>query len=307
MTRSRSIAHFLILIACTLLLSACSSTRPGIAPFLEYGSFERTIAIPPPTENQQQRFNAGVLGNKDSVIKNDTLIIRGTRTANREFLAEVITPIVEPHLPSLRIQQPAEIINTLALFGHELFRTYFGKDFYRWGGDINDLDDPQERGVRIAYRYGLDCSGYASLPYELALHFGLIDSTADGALFSSPGFARYCRLQGFKDRGGRNGTSNKYRLDTDDLHRIGREIFSIPRNGSPSADQMQLTQPGDIVIRNGHVGILVMIDKEMYYLESGGWVVPRAGGFPCHAQESIAIFAKNGPLSVRRALPDMRR
>ncbi|MCX6138715.1 MAG: hypothetical protein NTV54_14630 [Ignavibacteriales bacterium] len=306
MTKQAAFSVAFFIAAISLLLPSCSTTHSTLAPFVEYGSFERTIPIPEPMGQQRERFNASIPGMQDSVIKNDSLVIRGTRTVNKTFLNEIIAPILAPRLDLLRGKRPAEIINALALFGHEIFRTYFGKDFYRWGGDINDLDDPQERGVRIAYRYGLDCSGFASLPYELAVCFGLIDSTSEMALFSSTGFARFCQSHNFRDRGGRSGTSNRYRLDTDDLHRIGREIFSVPRGGSPTDNQLRLAQPGDIVIRNGHVGLLVMIENELYYLESGGWVVPRVGGFPCHAREAIAIFAKNGPLSIRRCLPDLR-
>ena len=290
-----------------LVLTSCSSSRMNVAISREYGSFPREIPIPPPTEQQLHRFNAGVPGVRDSLVKSDTLTLRGVTTRNREFLEEVIAPIVAPHLASLRKRQPTEIINALALFGHEIFRTYFGKDFYRWAGDINDLDDPQERGVRFAYRYGLDCSGYASLPYELAIYFNLIDSTSDMALFSSRGFARFCLSHNFPDRGGRNGTSNRFRLDTDDLHRIGKEVFTIAKGGSPTPDEMKLLQPGDLVGRDGHVGIIVEIEGDMYYLESGGWVVPAAGGFPCRALESLTIFARNAPLSVRRSLPDVQR
>jgi len=300
----RNIFSSSIVFCAAILLASCSSSQRATAPFIEYGTFTRPIPIPRPEPEQLERFSVAVPGVRDSVIKNATTLLRGFRTRNREFLIGVIDPLVRPVLDSLRGKHPTEIINALAVFGHEIFRTYLGRDFYRWGGDINDLDDPQERSIRHAFAYGLDCSGYATLPYELAVHYGLIDSTADGALFSSYGFARYCRTHNFQDRGGRGGTTNRYRPDTDDLHRIGREIFAVERGGAPTPEQMQQTQPGDIVIRNGHVGLLVRIDGTMYYLESGGWVVPLVGGFPCRAQESIEIFARGGPLSIRRALPD---
>jgi hypothetical protein len=251
------------------------------------------------------RFNASVPGVPDSIVKSDTLTVRGFKTRNREFLADVITPLLRPYLDSLRKKTPIEIINELAIFGHELVRQYLGTDFYRWAGDINDLDDPQEKGSRYAFAYGLDCSGYACLPYELAVHFGLMDSLSEGALFSSKGFGHFCRLNNFPDRSGRGGTGNRYRPDTDDLHRIGREIFSLERGGVPTPEQMRMVQPGDIVVKNGHVGLLVMIDHDMYYLESGGRAVPRAGWNPVHAKEAIEIFAKGSPLTIRRALADV--
>jgi|WetSurMetagenome_2_1015567.scaffolds.fasta_scaffold04571_3 hypothetical protein len=304
----RSPSHPALLVAVlALLLPACSSPRMSVAPSREYGSFPQEIPIPDPTEQQLQRFNANAPGAKDSLVKSDSVVLRGIVTRNREFLQEVITPILSSHLASLREKRPAEIINALALFGHEIFRTYFGGDFYRWGGDLHDLDDPQERGVRFACRYGLDCSGCASMPYELAADFNLVDTTGDLPVFSSKGFERYCLSHNFPDLGGRDGGSNHFRLDTDDMRRVGREVFALPRGGTPTPEDMKLVQPGDLVCRNGHVGIIVEIEGDMYYLESGGWVVPRAGGYPCHALESITICAKNSPVSVRRSLPDLPR
>ena len=303
--RSASVILNCAVLAAAIVLASCSSSQPATAPFIQYGSFPRPIPLPVPTAQLTERFNASVPGVRDSLVKNDTTVIRGFTTRNREFLAEVITPLLRPYLDSLRGKEPVEIINALAIFGHELFRQYLGKEFYRWGGDINDLDDPQEKGSRIAFAYGLDCSGFVCLPYELAVRFGLLDSLSDGALFSSKGFARYCMLNHFPDRSGRGGTGNRFRPDTDDLHRIGREIFSVARGAAPSSEQMRMAQPGDIVIRNGHVGMLVKINNDMYYLESGGRVVPRVGWYPCHASEAIEIFAKTGALSIRRALPDL--
>ncbi|MGE5315653.1 MAG: hypothetical protein ACM3Q4_13250 [Acidobacteriota bacterium] len=287
-----------------LLFSSCSSTEPLTAPYREYGSFARPIPIPAPGQAQLARFSAGVPGVRDSVIKSDSSVVRGFTTRNREFLSDVITPILAPIADSLRSQAPSDIINALAIFGHELFRMHLGKEFYRWGGDINDLDDPQEKGSRYAFAYGLDCSGFVNLPYELALRFALIDSASEGALFTAQGFARYCQSNHVQDKGSRTPNGNRFRLDTEDLYRLGREVFTVERGASPSDEELRRAQPGDIVIRRGHVGMLVEIDHDLYYLESGGRVVPKVGWHPCHAKEAIEIFAKGGALSIRRALPD---
>lgn len=289
-----------------LMLPSCTTKDENIAPTKEYGTFQRIIPIPEPTAEHRAMFTDSVRGVKDSLKKNDTLMLRGYTTRNKVFFDSVIIPALNPHIETLKSMPPAEMINAVTLFSHEIFRVYFGKDFYRWGGDLFDLDDPQELSIRHEYRYGLDCSGFASMPYEIAAYFGLLDPATDAAVFSSKGFERYCREHSVRDRGGRRGTSNRFRLDTDDIHRLGREIFTIPKGGSPTDEQIALIQPGDMIGRDGHFGIAVMIEGEAYYLESGGWVVPAAGGFPCRAQESITVFAKNGPVAVRRSLPDLK-
>ena len=290
-----------------LTIPSCTTRNDNTAPIKEYGTFHRIIPIPAPTEEHRTMFTASVAGVKDSLIKNDTLVLRGYTTRNKDFFERVITPALMPYIDSLRRMHPTEMINALTLFGHEIYRVYFGNDFYRWGGDIFDLDDPQERSIRHEYRYGLDCSGFSSMPYEIAAHFGLLDPSADAAIFSSKGFERYCMEHSVRDRGGRSGTSNRFRLDTDDIHRLGREIFTVSKGVSPTEEQIALIQPGDLIGRDGHFGIAVMIEGEAYYLESGGWVVPAAGGFPCRAHESLKIFAMNGPVTVRRSLPDLHQ
>jgi len=296
----------LIITLTIFFIPSCTNRNDDTAPTKEYDTFHRIIPIPEPTEENRIMFTASVDGIKDSLIKNDTLVLRGYTTRNKDFFDRVIVPALMPHIDTLRGMHPAEMINALTLFSHEIFRVYFGKDFYRWGGDIFDLDDPQERSIRHEYRYGLDCSGFASMPYEIAAHFELLDPSTGAAVFSSKGFERYCTEHSVRDRGGRNETSNRFRLDTDDLHRLGREIFTVPKGGTPDDKQIALIQAGDIIGRDGHFGIAVMIEGEANYLESGGWVVPAAGGFPCRARESLTIFAKNGPVTVRRSLPDYR-
>jgi hypothetical protein len=301
---SRNVQLLLILLL-SLFLASCSTVKPPVAPVKAFGTFNRFIPIPEPTPEQRARFTAETIGVRDSIVKNDTLILRGHTTRNKEFLTDVIDPALAPYLDSLRKKHPADMINDLALFGYELYQTFFGKDFYRWAGDIMDIDDPQDRGHRALYRYGLDCSGYVGFPYETAVYFGLIDSTSPAAVYSSKGFAQYCRLHNAIDRGGRSGTSNNFRLDTYDFVTLGREVFALSKGGSPTPEQMALAQPGDIVGRPGHIGILIRIENDMYYLESGGAVVPRSGYAPAHAVEALTIFAKNGPLTIRRSLPDL--
>jgi len=63
-------------------------------------------------------------------------------------------------------------------------------------------------------------------------------------------------------------------------------------------------QPGDVAGRAGHVGIIVRINGEACYLESGGSVLPRNGNIPHRAGHALEIFAERGDVTVRRCLPD---
>jgi len=79
-------------------------------------------------------------------------------------------------------------------------------------------------------------------------------------------------------------------------------IFNVKQGEKPTKEQMSLLQPGDIVGRSGHFGIIVFINNKPYYLESGGWVVPEKGGLPYLAEESLKLFAETGDIEIRRAL-----
>ena len=226
--------------------------------------------------------------------------ISGYRTKNKLFLEKVITPLVKPHLSQISQMKQTEIINYFTLFSFEIYQRYFGKSFYRWGGDILDLDDPQEKGVRNKFAYGLDCSGFIASPYELAVHFGLMKE--DETLFASSGYRKYCLANGRQDVGGREETSNNYRLDTPELAELGEEVFRLEKGQIPTTDQIKLLQPGDIVGRSGHLGIIAELNDEPYYLESGGWVVPKNGGIPVNAFDALKIFASTGSITVRRCL-----
>ncbi len=286
------------------LFVSCSGSKIPSSAIITFDKTEREISFPTPTTELKERYNKTITGDSISIRKGDKEF-SGFVTSNKVFLEEVITPVIEKHIDELKIKQPAEIINSLAIFGFELYQTYFGKSFYRWGGDIFDLDDPQDEGSGHRYKYGLDCSGYASLPFDLAVHFNLVD--AKDALFSSKGYELYCKESGFEDRGGREGTPNNFRLDTRDMFLIGKEIFRVEGGSSPTEEQMKMLQPGDIVGRSGHVGIIVEMNNKLYFLESGGRVVPNAGGNPVEAKTALELFAERRFVSVRRGLPDLNK
>lgn len=293
--------RIIALLALMLLTFGCAN-RPRTV--ISYDDFQRAIPIPKPTPEQRAKFNKDMIAEEVSIVKPGGVAIYGFHSDNRAFLDEVITPALEPHLEWMRTLPPIECINVLALFGHEMYRVYFGNDAYRWGGDLLDLDDPQERGPNFQLRYGLDCSGFASLPYELAAHFGLMDPADPAMIFSSKGFELHARAHGMTDKGGREGTTNNWRVDTADLAKLGRVIFTIPKDSEPAPEDLLKLQAGDVVLMPGHAGLVVEIRGRFYYLESGGWVVPPNGGLPHEIGDALRIFAGIGPLEIRRSLPD---
>jgi len=147
----------------------------------------------------------------------------GFKSNNFEFFEKVMKPIILNHLDELERLPNSEIINQLTIFVYQIYQDYFGKSFYRWGGDIFDLDDPQIESIRYKNKYGLDCSGFTVSGYELAAYFNLIPK--EKLIFSSHGFRLFCERTGFEDTGGLIQKSNNYRLDTKELNRIGKEVI----------------------------------------------------------------------------------
>ena len=226
--------------------------------------------------------------------------IEGLVTNNEYFFKTVMLPELQEYVDKLKNAGQEEIISTLAKYTFEVYQEYFGQGFYRWGGDLFDLDDPQPKGLLYERPYGLDCSGFTTAAYDIAVYLDLIP--AGSALFSSKGYQLFCEQTGYKDGGSLVGGSNRYRLDTSELYRLGEEVFRIEKDGKPTKDQLALLRPGDIAGRNGHFGIIVEIDNELYYLESGGWVVPVVGGYPVKIKAALEKFAKNGYVVIRRCL-----
>ncbi|RJP70226.1 MAG: hypothetical protein C4539_06455 [Ignavibacteriales bacterium] len=285
----------------SLILVSCSDKNLVKENIYEMTSVEKLITIPDPTDIQKSKFNENVESEETTTVK-EGINFTGFKTKNKLFFKEIIDPLISVKLDTLKKLHPVDAVNELALFVFDIYQQYFGKDFYRWAGDIFDLDDPQPKGSGYKKSFGLDCSGFASTPYELAVHYNLI--TPEQTPFSSGGFKIFCEANNFTDKDGLSGTSNNFRLDTRDLVLLGREILSVPQGSSINSEQLKMLQAGDLVGRSGHIGILVQINKELFYLESGGWVVPRYGdGNPYKAAEAIEIFARSGDLTIRRCLP----
>ncbi len=291
-------AIFLILV---LSITACSKNDDTIPVNAIYKKADYGTRIPFQKAKPELkiRFNSEMLADSLYYEKGDTAWT-GFKTRNSVFLEDVITPVIEPYLDELSTLSYSEIINELALFTFNIYQEYFGKSFYRWGGDLFDLDDPQTKGNTSRKLYGLDCSGFVAAPYELAVHFGLIPDSL--ALFSTQGYKLFCLSTGFNDSGGLDGGSNNYRLDTRELNQLGKEIFRVEAGNSPQKAQLNELQPGDIVGRNGHYGIIVTIHGKPYFIESGGWVVPNSGGYPVKAGPALTRFARKRYVSVRRGL-----
>lgn len=294
--RNKWFINFLIIFIFVIAFNCSQSitTNSSLYPL------QTLIPILPPNDEQKREFDLKTRSEFITPDESTGIKFSGYKTNNKKFLEEVITPLITPHLNELRNKSHSEIINVLTLFGYEIYQTYFGKNFYRWGGDILDLDDPQESSVRYEYSYGLDCSGFSALPYELAVHLKLL--TPEQALFSSKGFETYCSKNNLQDIGGRDGTSNNFRLDTPELAELGEVVFHLEKGQVPTEEQISLLQPGDIVGRSGHFGIIAFVRGEPYYFESGGWVVPKNDGIPVKAKDALKIFASNGSIMVRRCL-----
>ena len=285
-----------------VLFFSCASLPVEKNCSVEYSYINKLIKINEPTKADLLKFNSLILGEKVKTNKNN-FEIEGSVTENKLFYNEIIKPNIVTYLDTLLKMPKAYAINEITLLVHQLYSLYFGKDFYRWGGDINDLDDPQGKKFRGEYRYGLDCSGFTTSPYEIAVDLGIINEKDSAAQFSSKGFKNYCETNGLHDSGGIDNTSNNFRVDTKELVNLGNVVFTVPKDGQPTEEEIKLLQPGDIVGRSGHFGIIVFINNQPYYLESGGWVVPTHGGLPFCAKEALNIFAKNGNLFIRRVLP----
>lgn len=247
--------------------------------------------------------------NKERAGEGVTVSIEGKEmrmytTRNIEFYNSVLKPVIKDNLPALQQLNYSGRVNVLIKFIFEAYRTYLGKSFYRWGGDLFDLDDAQGKGVRFDARFGLDCSGFAASAYEAAVDMGLLPAKDSISVFAHTGFEYIAPIKGYRDGGGRDDASNRFRPDSKELAFLGRELFNIPQNGVPTKEQIALLQPGDLVSAKGHVGIIAFINGKPYYYESGGVVVSKNNGKPAPAAKSLAKFARKGPLSIRRALPD---
>ena len=292
---------FLVLYLC----SSCTTVKKTPVYTIEYKSFTREIKIPAPTKEEREEFNENVKGDFVTVTKENGKTYSGYVTENKKFLDKVMKPILDPYLEKLAKKHPVEIINTLAIFGHEAYFTYFGKEYFNWGGDLLDLDDPQEKGPRFGYRYGFDCSGFASMPYDLGVYVGLLNAEDEAMVFSSKGFEIYTKKHNIKDKGGRDGTTNRFRVDTADMRSLGREIFRVKKSSYADPADLEKLQAGDIVLLpEGHAGIVVEILGDFYYLEAGGWVCPLHGGLPFRINEALNLFSEKGELVIRRSLPD---
>jgi len=288
---------FLAAVSLSFYFISCSS---GETFDSEFYPLQKLIAIPDITDAQKEEFNGNILSEFTSANQENGTEFSGYATKNKIFLEKVITRLVRPHVAKISQMKETEIINYFTLFGFEIYQRYFGKSFYRWGGDILDLDHPQERGTRNKFAFGLDCSGFVTFPYELAVYFGLMKE--DETLFSSKGYRKYCLANEKQDIGGREGTSNNFRLDTRELAELGTEVFKLEKGQAPTNEQIKLLQPGDIVGRSGHFGIIAELNGEPYYFESGGRVVPRNGGIPVNAFDALKIFASTGSINIRRCL-----
>jgi hypothetical protein len=324
---------FLLICAALLILSCqtgmmtvpdtdMSSALPGNEPRpenltyatpplrMDFDDFERAIPVPAVTPALQSVFYDGATGDSISVYTQPDMAdtLSGYVTDNAAFYGQVLYPAIEPYLDSLLLLEKYQAVNALTLLIYESYMDFFGKSFYRWGGDITDRDQPQNSWSHSTAmeRYGMDCSGFGASPFEAAVLLGILDSTLTESAFSWFGFRHICRTDpNIYDGGGRNGSTNNYRMEVSDMAKVGTLITTIASGTTPTDAQMALMQAGDVVIKSGHMGILVEIDHELYFLESGGSTVNEQGLYtPYRAKEALADFAGYRTTTIRRCLPD---
>lgn len=274
-----------------------------------FDEFTRQIPIPAASDSLRRIFNADTAGTYIPRYTQDDMdfYLDGYITSNFDFYERVLKPILMENRESLLSMEKYKAINYLTLFMHESYQTFFGLSYYRWGGDITDRDQPQVEGhTRSSKRYGLDCSGFAASAYETAVMLGILDSTQTEGRFSWNGFKYLCEHDAeYSDGGGRSGTTNNYRLEVFEMADIGTEIASIPAGQSPTDIQLAAMQAGDLVIKSGHTGILVEINEELYFLESGGSTLNENGLYSAYrAKEAIADFAASRTTTIYRCLPN---
>lgn len=277
---------------------------------IAFDDFPRALPVPEATPELAAVYNDTVTGDYIPAYTQPDLIdtLEGYVTDNFTFYTEVLLPKLSPYADSLRSLEKYQAVNALILFIYESYQEFFGLGFYRWGGDITDRDQPQTATSNSTsiFRYGMDCSGFGASPFEVAVLLGLLDSTQEESAFSSFGFKYICENDpAISDGGGREGSTNNYRMEVSDMYKVGELITSIPSGGTPTDAQMTLMQAGDVVLRSGHMGILTEISGELYFLESGGSTVNEEGLYlPYRAKEALTDFASRRTVSIKRCLPD---
>jgi len=276
---------------------------------IAFNAFIHAIPIPAVTSLLAMTFNDTVTGDYIAEYTQPDMMdtLDGFATDNKAFYTQVLAPAIAPYLDSLKDLQKYQTVNVLTLFIYESYQDFIGLSFYRWGGDITDRDQPQTLGhTRSDKRYGMDCSGFSASPYEAAVLLGILDSTDTEAAFSWFGFRHICRTDAnISDGGGRSGSTNNYRLEVSDMVKVGKLITTISSGTRPTNAQMDMMQAGDVVIKNGHMGILVEINEELYFLESGGSTINEEGLYtPYLAQDALEDFAASRTTTIRRCLPE---
>lgn len=276
---------------------------------IAFDTFPRAIPIPEVTPALEVVFNDTATGDYIAEYTQSDMIdtLDGFVTDNSAFYTQVLAPAIAPYLDSLKSLQKYQALNVLTLFVYESYQDFIGLSFYRWGGDITDRDQPQTLGhTRSDKRYGMDCSGFGASPFEAAVLLGILDSTDTESAFSWFGFRHICRTDpNISDGGGRSGSTNNFRLEVSDMTKVGELITTISAGARPTDAQMDLMQAGDVVIKSGHMGILVEINEELYFLEAGGSTVNEEGLYtPYLAIDALEDFAGSRITTIRRCLPD---
>jgi hypothetical protein len=183
---------------------------------------------------------------------------KGFVTSNRDFYSAVLRPVILGNRDRLMTLSLRRRTNALLLLTYLAFDAHFGKashtgHIYRWGGDLFDIDHAQIDHVRTSRAFGLDCSGYVSAGFDVAIREDLL-STDESKV---PFFAQR-REQILTSP---PGQASPHRLNVSDFAQLGREV---------SADE---AKAGDYIVmpptpRIPHVIAIVEVNGQHYVAES---------------------------------------
>lgn len=228
-------------------------------------------------------------------------------TSNRDLYRALIQPIVHENKTVLSELTFTEKINALQLITFMTYDAYLGKPdlaghFYRWGGDILDMDAPLKNDIRTSKAFGLDCSGYVASAFDIVIlediagpelaHSEFLKARKEDLLNSIP------------------GETSPHRLNVSDFKKIGNELYNNTQ--SYSNEWEDKLNAGDFIVIPGgegvfpHIVSIVKIEKTLYIAESAnkGSIttthIGRTGNFLSLKEALFRLNERKLTYSIRR-------
>jgi hypothetical protein len=194
----------------------------------------------------------------------------GFVTSNVDLYRNLLRPSILQNRIALQLLDTSQKLNALQLLTFLVYDAYLGKPdqaghFYRWGGDIYDIDLPQQNDIRTSKAFGLDCSGYVAAGFDIAILEGLF---TDAEINAAPFLLT--RKENLADIV--PGTPSDLRLNVSDFQKIGVEYFN--ETNAFDSRMEGVLQAGDfIVIPRApgifpHVVSIVKIGTQLFVAES---------------------------------------